>query len=260
MKDAGQLASGLRATGTAVVVLAVVLVAWQSAVMLFEPPAFLLPSPQAVARAIIANAAHLALNTRITLGEMLLGLGAGSLAGVAVALVIARFPALGRFLMPAIVTTQTLPVFAIAPLLVIWFGFGVGSKVVMAGLIIFFPVASAFHDGLKATDRVWLDLARGWGARPAQTLLKVRLPAALPSLASGLKVAAALAPIGAIVGEWAGASGGLGYVMLQANARVQTDMVFACIIILALTAFLLRLAVAWACDRLIFWQGESQAH
>lgn len=256
-QDTG-FAAWLRRAGVALLAVTIVIAVWQSAVVLLRLPAYLLPSPLAVASAILANGGHLATNTRITLGEMLAGLFVGGAAGMAVAITIARFPRIERFVMPAIVSSQTLPVFAIAPLLVIWFGFGIGSKVVMAALIIFFPVASAFHDGLKTTDRAWLDLARGWGARPDQVLFKVRLPAALPSLASGLKVAAALAPIGAIVGEWAGASGGLGYVMLQANARVQTDLVFACVIILAFTAYFLRLAVSSLCDRLAFWQGEAQ--
>ncbi len=126
--------------------------------------------------------------------------------------------------MPVVVTTQTLPVFAIAPILVIWFGFGIGSKIVMASLIIFFPVASSFYDGLKQTSRTRLDLGRSWGASRSQLLRFMRIPAAMPSLMSGLKVAATIAPIGAIVGEWAGAAGGLGFVMLQANARTQTDV------------------------------------
>ena len=161
-----------------------------------------------------------------------------------------------RLILPAIVTTQTLPVFAIAPLVVIWFGFGMPSKVFMAALITFFPVASAFHDGLSSTRREWLDLARGWAAGDLSTLLRIRVPAALPSLATGLKVAATLAPIGAIVGEWAGASAGLGYVMLQANARLQTDMVFACLVLLAAMAWLLRAAVALAADRIVFWKDS----
>lgn len=234
-----------------------ILVLWQVAVVAFRPPAYLLPSPGAVARVLTRDAGQLAFHAWTTLGEMLAGLAAGAAAGILIALVLTRFPAVERFAMPAIVTTQTLPVFAIAPLVVIWFGFGIGSKVAMAALIIFFPIASAFHDGLKSTDATWLDLARSWGANPAQTLLRVRIPAALPSLSSGLKIAATLAPIGAIVGEWAGASGGLGYVMLQANARVQTDLVFACLIILAVSAFLLRLVVSILCDRMVFWRAHE---
>jgi putative hydroxymethylpyrimidine transport system permease protein len=243
--------AGFASAISAVAVLAGV---WQAAIWLFSPPAFLLPSPAEVVRTLFSNFAYLVGHAGTTFAEMLLGLLSGSVAGVALALAMARSRIAERLLLPAIVTTQTLPVFAIAPLIVIWFGFGMPSKVVMASLITFFPVASAFHDGLASTRREWLDLARGWAAGGFATLVKVRLPAALPSLATGLKLAATVAPIGAIVGEWAGASAGLGYVMLQANARSQTDMVFACLVILAAMAWLLRAAVAWAVDRLIFWK------
>ncbi|MCB1462727.1 MAG: ABC transporter permease [Nitratireductor sp.] len=253
----GGTSQGWRKGAGAAIAALFILAAWQAAIVAFRPPPYLLPSPGAVARVLVRDAGQLVFHAWTTLGEMLLGLGVGAAAGIAIALVLTRFPAIERFAMPAIVTTQTLPVFAIAPLIVIWFGFGIGSKIAMAALIIFFPVASAFHDGLKSTDASWLDLARGWGASPAQTLLKVRIPAALPSLSSGLKIAATLAPIGAIVGEWAGASGGLGYVMLQANARVQTDLVFACLFILALSAFMLRYAVSALCDRLVFWRAHE---
>ena len=229
---------------------------WHLSVMVFQPAAFLLPAPERVAAALVANSGYLARNAIVTLGEMLAGLAAGAFAGSAVAIVMARSPLMERLALPVIVTTQTLPVFAIAPLLVIWFGFGVGSKIVMATLIIFFPVASSFFDGLRRVNRDWLDLAQSWGAGPALRMQKIQIPAALPSLASGLKIAATLAPIGAIVGEWAGASAGLGYVMLQANARMQTDMVFACVIILAFLAWLLRAVIASVLDRLVFWQDR----
>ncbi|MEZ5789389.1 MAG: ABC transporter permease [Nitratireductor sp.] len=227
---------------------------WQGAETLFDPPKYLLPSPSEVFFAFAGSGGYLARNALVTLNEMIMGLALGSTAGVLLALLVARFPRIERYVMPVIVTTQTLPVFAIAPLLVIWFGFGAGSKVVMASLIIFFPVASSFHDGLRGTAAEYLDLARGWGASPWQTLSKARIPAALPSLASGLRIAAVLAPIGAVVGEWAGASAGLGYVMLQANARGQTETVFAAVFILAITALILRVAVSKLCDRLVFWQ------
>jgi putative hydroxymethylpyrimidine transport system permease protein len=231
--------------------LALILALWQAAILIFRPAPFILPGPLAIALALSDNAAYLAGHAATTLGEMLLGLLFGSSAGIALALVMAQSRLAERLLLPMIVTTQTLPVFAIAPLIVIWFGFGMPSKVVMASLIIFFPVASAFFDGLSRTRPEWLDLARSWGASRSQLLFKVRIPGALPSLATGLKLAATVAPIGAIVGEWAGASAGLGYVMLQANARSQPDMVFACLVILALIAWCLRAAVSAAADRLL---------
>ena len=231
---------------------------WKGATVVLSIPAYLLPPPGDVAITFVARGGYLAEHALVTLSEMLLGLLVGGAAGILAALVMALSGLARRFLLPVVVTSQTLPVFAIAPLVVIWFGYGMGSKVVMASLIIFFPVAASFLDGLNATREEWLDLARGWGAGKFALLFKVRVPAALPHLATGVKMAATVAPIGAIVGEWAGASAGLGYVMLQANARMQTDLVFACLVILAVLALGLRSAVAALMDQLIFWQTQSR--
>ena len=243
----------LHATSVLVVLVAV----WQAAKWLFDPPDFLLPGPVDVADVIYHQFSHIAFNALITVQEMVLGLAAGSLLGIAVAVVLASFPILDRYLMPVVVTTQTLPVFAIAPVLVIWFGLGLGSKIVMAALIIFFPVASSLYDGLRQTPSAWLDLGHSWGAGRMQLFRYMRFPAALPALMSGLKVAATIAPIGAVVGEWAGAAGGLGFVMLQANARTQMDVVFAALIVLAFCAWLLRFAVVKLSDRLTWWAQHA---
>src|SRR5690606_30394795 len=146
------------------------------------------------------------------------------------------------WLMPMLVVSQALPVFALAPLLVLWLGYGLTSKVAMAVLIIYFPVTAAFLDGLRRTEPGWLELARTMDASPAAILRHIRIPAALPALASGLRVAAAVAPIGAIVGEWVGSSAGLGYLMLHANARMQVDLMFAALLVLAVMALLLWFA------------------
>jgi putative hydroxymethylpyrimidine transport system permease protein len=157
------------------------------------------------------------------------------------------------------VASQALPVFAIAPLLVIWLGFGMASKIVMATLIIFFPIASSFLDGLRRTDPQLLDLAVISRASRFDTLALIRFPSALPGLASGLRVAAAVAPIGAVVGEWVGASAGLGFVMLQANARVQTDVLFAALFLLALMALAIRALVDGLARRMVPWIEETEA-
>ena len=235
----------------------VLVIGWQAIILIFEPARFILPGPLDVARVLANQWRYLGSNALITIQEMILGLVIGSTIGIAVAVVLSQFQTLERYLMPVVVATQTLPVFAIAPLLVIWFGFGIGSKIVMASLIIFFPVASAFYDGLKQTPKTWLDLGANWGASKWQLLAWMRVPAAMPSLMSGLKVAATIAPIGAIVGEWAGAAGGLGFVMLQANARTQTDVVFASLIVLAVCAYLLRQAVVKCADRLLWWSARA---
>lgn len=240
-------------------VLAALVLVWQMAIWLFQPASFLLPSPLAVAEVFQNQWGYLAENALITVNEMILGFVIGSLIGIFVALLLSQYATLDKYLMPVVVVTQTLPVFAIAPLLVIWFGFGIGSKIVMASLIIFFPVASAFYDGLKQTPKTYLDLGKSWGASSGQTLRLMRIPAALPSLMSGLKVAATIAPIGAIVGEWAGAAGGLGFVMLQANARTQTDVVFASLILLAICAWVLRFFVVKLAERFLWWVRHTTA-
>lgn len=140
--------------------------------------------------------------------------------------------------------------------LVLWLGFGMSAKVAMAVLVIFFPVTSAFFDGLRRVNQEYLDLARSMNASFGAQLRHVRLMAALPALGSGLRMAAAVAPIGAIIGEWVGSAEGLGYVMLNANARLQTDICFAALFILVLLTLLLWLAVDTLLHRLIDWSPE----
>lgn len=238
-------------------VCAVILAAWQGAVVVLDLPPFILPSPRRVAAAFLAHSDFLMRNAAITALEIVLGLMTGTGLGVVTALAASGILAAGRVVLPVMVASQALPVFAIAPLLVIWLGYGIASKVVMATLIIYFPIASAFLDGLRRTDPGLLDLAVISDAGRLRTLALIRIPAALPGLASGLRVAAAVAPIGAVVGEWVGASAGLGFVMLQSNARMQTDMVFAALLMLGATAVLIRTAVEAATRRLVHWIDET---
>ena len=195
-------------------------------------------------------------NTLTTLSEILLGLLFGTLFGGLSAIAIVASPLLQRWLMPVLVLSQAIPVFALAPLLVLWLGFGITSKVVMAVLVIFFPVTANFADGLRRTDPGWLDLARTMNASPWAMLRHVRLPAALPAFASGLRVATAVAPIGAIIGEWVGASSGLGFVMINANARIQTNLMFAALFVLAVVAIVLYVLVDRGLRLLLRWSPE----
>ena len=241
--------------------IAIALVAgWSAAVIVFQPAPFILPAPLAVFQAMQAQAGFLLHHAGITLLEMVLGLAAGAVLGVFTASLMVLAPRTRPALYPLLVASQALPVFAIAPLLVIWLGFGLASKIAMATLIIYFPVASAFYDGLRRTDRGLLDLARLARASRWQTFRLIQLPAALPALGSGLRVAAAIAPIGAVVGEWVGASAGIGFVMLQANARMQTDLVFASLLLLGLSAVVLRIAVDALARRMTPWVREDIAY
>jgi putative hydroxymethylpyrimidine transport system permease protein len=235
----------------------VAIAAWELLVRVTGAPAFILPSPLAVASALVERWPLILDNALVTLAEILLGLLLGTLLGSASALAIAAFASLRRWLLPVLVVSQAIPVFALAPMLVLWLGYGMASKVVMATLIIYFPVTVAFLDGLRRTEPGWLDLARTLGAKPASALLHIRIPAALPAFASGLRVATAVAPIGAVVGEWVGSSAGLGYLMLQANARLQVDLMFAALCVLAAMALGLYFLVDRLARRLLPWQPES---
>ncbi|MFZ7265585.1 ABC transporter permease [Avibacterium avium] len=226
---------------------------WQGAISIFAIPHYLLPEPVAVLNEVSSQWALLFMHAKITLWEILLGLVLGFLFGLLSALLLASSQTLSAFLLPILIASQAIPVFAIAPLLVLWFGYGIASKIAMTILIIYFPVTAACYDGLRNTPKQWLELAQTMGISSGQLLFKVRLPAALPALASGLRIAVSVAPIGAIVGEWVGSSQGLGYLMLQANARIQISLMFAALFILVVIALLLYFVIDKLLHRIIPW-------
>lgn len=221
------------------------LVLWQAVVSLTGLPKFILPGPALVAETWWQNRAVIAEHTLTTALEVLIGLAIGTALGIVTAIQLATSRAARVLVQPLLVFTQALPVFALAPILTLWLGFGLWSKVAMAVLIIYFPVTSSFFDGLMRTPQGFLDLARSMQANPRRVLWHIRVPAALPSLASGIRLAAVYAPIGAVIGEWVGASRGLGYLMLLANGRAKTDLMFAAMLTLGLFSVLLHLAIRY---------------
>ena len=231
--------------------------AWQALVTATGVAHYILPGPGRVALVLLDRWDELLAHGATTAAEILLGLGLGTLLGCLSALLIASFGPARRWLLPVLVVSQAIPVFALAPLLALWLGYGLASKVAMATLIIYFPVTAAFFDGLRRTEPGWLDLARTMGGTRLRSLRHIRVPAALPALSSGIRVATAVAPIGAVVGEWVGSSAGLGYLMLHANARMQVDAVFAALFVLAVFAVGLYFAVDWALRRALPWQADS---
>ncbi|MCM5556810.1 ABC transporter permease [Pleomorphomonas sp. JP5] len=253
MQRKTMLATGGGVAIQALVSFAAVLALWQAAATGLALPSFLLPSPADVVAAYGAYGPRLLAEAGVTLVETLLGLAAGIAFGLLAGLAVSASPLANRLLSPLLVVSQALPVFALAPLLVLWFGFGLASKVVMTTLVIFFPVASAFADGLRRTPPHFLDLARLNGAGGFRTLRLIRVPAALPALVTGIRVAAVYAPIGAVIGEWVGASRGLGLLMVQANARMQTPLLFAALGVLAAATLLIKIAVDRLTLRLIPW-------
>lgn len=233
--------------GSAILAFAV----WQAIVTGFELPKFILPGPLLVAETMWKSRVIIFENALVTISEVLIGLVLGAILGAATAINLASSSFARIYIRPILVFSQAVPVFALAPILTLWLGYGIGSKIFMTVLIIYFPVASAFYDGLSRTPRAYLDLAKIMGANKRRIMWHIRVPAALPSLGSGLRLAAVYAPIGAVIGEWVGASKGLGYLMLLANGRAKIDLMFAALFVLAIFAVLLHAAVDYAARKMI---------
>ncbi len=240
-----------------IVIIAVIVSLWQVVVWVTQVPSFILPAPVQVGVALLSYSNLIAFHASVTIFEIILGLIFGCVIGFTSAWAIMQFQPVRSWFLPVLVASQALPVFAIAPILMLWLGYGMTSKIAMATLIIYFPVTAALYDGLRSTDSGWIDLARIMGASKHTLLKYIRLPAALPSLGSGMRIAAAIAPIGAVVGEWVGSSSGLGFLMLHANARTQVDLMFAALIVLAAFAILLYFGIDHLIKRIIFWQPEN---
>jgi len=225
---------------------------WQGIVVIFDLPHYILPKPKDVFLQLINQYSLLWEHTQTTLLEIILG----CFFGLSSAFALLYFKKLEKYLLPILVISQAIPVFAIAPLLVLWFGYGMASKIVMTVIIIYFPITTACYDGLKNTPKQWLQLAHTYKLTPLQTLFKVRFPASLPSLASGLKIAVCIAPIGAVIGEWVGSSKGLGYLMLHANARMQIDLMFAALFILIILTLSLYFLTDYLTKKFIPWASH----
>jgi putative hydroxymethylpyrimidine transport system permease protein len=223
---------------------------WQAAVWASGVPAFILPGPWRVAETLVLQAPLILRHAMVTASEVLLGIALGVLLGGLTALGLMLSRRALNFVLPLLVVSQAVPVFALAPLLTLWLGYGLASKVAMAVLIIYFPVTSAFLHGLRHSEPALIEMARSFGATPRQVLFRIRVPVALPALGSGLRLAAVYAPIGAVIGEWVGASQGLGYLMLLANGRAKTDLMFAALLVLVLFTVVLHKAVGSLADTL----------
>lgn len=209
---------------------------WQLLVMVTHWPSFLLPSPLTVIQSLHEHATQLLAASLPTLTETILGLITGILCGALFALCLALLPRLRTLCLPLLILSQALPIFVLAPLLTLWFGFGMLSKIMVIILMLFFPVASALDDGLHRTPKEQLEYAASVNCRPFRLLFSIKFPNALPVLVTGLKLSACYAPMGAIIAEWVGASHGLGALLLQANTQLDTPLVFATtLVIITLT-------------------------
>ena len=233
----------------AMLALGVGLAIWQAVVWLTGVPRFILPGPGRVGVALWDNAPLLAEHARFTVVNLLTGLAAGVALGVATALNLALSPGARFLLRPMLIFAQAVPVFALAPILTLWLGFGAASKIVIVMLVIYFPVTSAFFDGLMRLPAPLNDLAQLTRAKPVRRLFLLQVPHALPAFFSGLRLAVVYAPFAVIVGEWVGSSRGLGHLMLMANGRGQTELMFAALLVLAGTSLVLFYVVERAAGR-----------
>ena len=250
--------------GAPVLVIVLLLLAWQAAAKwdlladLLDLEPFLVPAPTEIAQAIGDNFSLLMDNAWVTFQEILLGLGLALIAGIGFAIVLHLSPLLRSAFYPLLVASQTVPVIVIAPILVVWFGFGIGPKAAIIVLICFFPITVNTLDGLGSVGAAQRRLLRSMGAGRGRILRRLELPASLPYMTSGTKIAVAVAPIGAVFGEWSGADEGLGHLMLVDNAQLEVPRLFAAIFVLSVMAIALFALVALLERQLGWWKRAGR--
>jgi NitT/TauT family transport system permease protein len=248
----------LRAALFPLIGIAAILVVWQLYVAIFHVNRVVLPSPIDIARATIANWRILFRETWPTFFESVLGFALAIVIGIPAAVCVASSRVLNRMLYPILIATQSIPKVAVAPIILVWFGLGLQSKLVIAFLVAFFPVVVDTAAGMRATPAGLLELARSLRASRLQILLKIQFPAALPSIFAGAKVAVTLAVIGAVIGEFVGSLNGLGNLLLSANAQLDSPLAWAALVWLSALGIVLFGAVVLV-ERLVMpWAPEGR--
>ena len=244
----------LRAALERVAVFIVLAALWEWAVDIFAIKPYLLPALSSVLRSLWHNRMMLLEQALVTGGEIVLGYAAAVIGGVLMALAIFGWPLAYRMFYPVLVVFQGLPKIALAPLMIVWVGYGTSSKVLMAFLFAFFPVMIMTLGGLAGTPEHLVEHFRAIRASSWTMFRRLRLPAALPSIMDGCKTAMPLAVIGAIVGEFVGSQRGLGYLILESNAQARTDLLFAALVAISLLAGLLYWAIEVLARR-VWWRA-----
>ena len=240
-------------------VLIVVLIAlWDLAIILFKIPPYLIPTPASVVHQLVTEWGRLLQESAKTTLATVGGFGLSILIGIPIAMVIAYSRVVESYVYPLLVFSQSIPKVAIAPLFVVWFGFGIFPKVISAFLLAFFPVVVSTVMGFKSVESDMLDLARSMGASRLQTFFKISLPQAMPAVFSGLKVSITLAVVGAVVGEFVGSNSGIGYVLQVANGNFDLPLMFAALVVLSTIGVLLFLVVDVAERLMIPWHASQR--
>jgi len=240
--------------------LAVLLASWEIGCKAFSIPSFVLPAPTDILRAFIERGDLFISHSWVTFYETVGGFALAVVLGVLIAAIIVVIPALNDIVMPLLLISQLVPKVAIAPILLIWFGYGPFPKILIAFLIAFFPIVINTAAGLASVEMATLDLAYSLRATRWQIFWMFRVPSALPELFNGMKIAITLAVIGAVVGEFVGGSSGLGYLIIVANSELNTPLAFAALTLLSLGGIILYVMVEGAERILIPWNRPTEAH
>ncbi len=230
-----------------------VLILWELIVNLGLVERYILPAPTDIIAALIANSSDLINHTAVTFFEGLSGLGVAIILSLVMAVVMDLFPVVKKAIYPVLVMSQTVPIIVIAPLLAMWFGFGIAPKIFVVVLVCFFPITVNLIEGLQGVDGELINLVRSMGASKSQIFTKIKFPSALPYFFSGLKMAATYSIMGAVIGEWLGGKSGLGVYMLRARHAFALDLVFASIVVIVMVSIALfysitvvqRLVMPW---------------
>lgn len=243
-----------------ITILALFLLCWQGGVRVFDVPEFILPTPSAIVAKVVSDftTGIIFPDFETTLLEVLAGFAVGTIVGILVGSAVALIAAVESWVYPYILALQTVPKVAIAPLMIIWFGYGIQSKILMAALIAFFPILVNVIAGLKTVDPRRLLLMRALKANAWQIFVKVRLPNMLPYLLAGLEIGIIFAVIGAIVGEFVGSSTGLGSLVIRRQSAIDVVGVFSVLVYLSLMGLTLNAIVQWAGSRYVFWARRER--
>jgi NitT/TauT family transport system permease protein len=241
------------------ILIVVIFILWDVVIRVFRIPPYLIPTPWDVAKMLVAEWPRLWRESLFTAYATLGGFGLSILFGIPVAMLIAYSRLVESYVYPLLVFSQSVPKIAIAPLFVVWFGFGIFPKVISAFLLGFFPVVVATVMGFKSMEPDMIDLARSMRASRLQTFLKFSLPQALPSIFSGLKVSATLAVVGAVVGEFVGSNSGIGYVLQIANGNFDLPLMFAALFVLSMMGVILFAIVDLIEKLMIPWHQSRRA-
>lgn len=222
-------------------IVACAILSWQMTVVLFEIPTWKLPAPSAIAMELIEERKLFWHHFLVTLSEVIIGFAAALIAGVSLAFLVVYFRTFQRAVYPFLIASQTIPIIVMAPLLLIWVGYGITPKIIIVVLIAFFPIVINTVDGMQSVDTDMINMMRTLGAKKRQVFTKIQIPCSLPFLFSGIKIAVTYSVIGAVIGEWVGSSAGLGYLTRVSVPLFLTERSFGAVILLAVMGMLLFL-------------------